>query len=263
MFKKIVLCLVAVALISCSTEKSAFSRRKISNDITFFMTTDLHYGDNDDNKDEAFAANRATIDMMNILPGSDYPGDIAGTVDRPRAVIVTGDITEDGLLEEWQWFTADYGVNGECRVRYEVYEGWGNHDCHGDRMFVMDGIRERNKKRVGLSNISDNGYHYSWDWGDFHFIHLNVYPGTGAGDVNSWGDPADSLPFLIDDLKQTSGSSGKAVVIFIHFAFDKWMLENWQEWEQDAFYDVVRHYKIIAMFGGHGHELQAGKWRGI
>ena len=126
MFKRIVLCLICVTLISsCSSDKLAF-RGKTSGGITFFMTTDLHYGDMDDNKDRAFGANKATIDMMNNLPGSEYPGDIPGKVDRPRAVVVTGDIAEDGLAEEWQWFTADYGVNGEGRVKYPVYEGWGN-----------------------------------------------------------------------------------------------------------------------------------------
>jgi hypothetical protein len=263
MFKRIALCLIAVILISsCSNDKLAF-RGKTAKGITFFMTTDLHYGDNDDNNDEALGANRATIDMMNKLPGSEYPGDIPGKVARPRAVLVTGDIAEDGLAEEWQWFIADYGVNGEGRVKYPVYEGWGNHDCHQDRMFVMDGIRERNKKRAGLSNISENGYHYSWDWGNFHFIHLNIYPGTGAGDVNSWGNPADSLTFLISDLEKNVGTSGKGIFLFMHFSFDRWGLENWHLWEQDAFYNVVKDYNIITMFGGHGHELLWGKWRGI
>lgn len=261
MFKKIFFCIIAAALISCSADKSALSRKKlVYNDITFFIATDTHYGVGDD---EAVPANQRTIDIINTLPGTAYPAAIGGTVDSPRTVIVTGDLTEDTKPEEWEWFTADYGLNGEGRLKYPVYEGWGNHDFHGERMFVMDGIYERNKKRHGLTNVSSNGYHYSWDWDDVHFVQLNIYPGTGTGDPNSWGNPADSLPFLIDDLKQNIGSSGKAVVLFMHFSFDGWGLENWQLWEQDAFYDAVKDYNIIAMFGGHGHELLKGNWRGI
>lgn len=264
MLKKIFLCITALILISCSAGKSTLDKRaSVNNDITFFITADPHYGDNDDNDDEAISANQTTIDIMNALPGAPYPPAIGGMVDVPRAVVVVGDLTENTLSEEWEWFTADYGVNGEGRLKYPVYEGWGNHDSHDNRMFVMDGIYERNKKRKGLINISSNGYHYSWDWDGVHFIQLNIYPGTGTGDPNSWGNPADSLPFLIDDLEKYVGSSNKAVVLFMHFSFDSWMLKNWQRWEQDAFYDAVKDYNVIAMFGGHGHEFLYGNWRGI
>jgi len=259
MFKKIFLCLIAAALISCSAEKSAIIRRKSSNDITFFIATDTHYKSND----ETASANQTTIELMNALPGTAFPSETGGTVDSPRAVIVTGDLTENGLSEEWESFTANYGIYKEGRLNYPVYEGWGNHDCHNNRTIVMDGICERNSKRSGLTNISNNGYHYSWDWDGVHFVQLNIYPGTGTGDPNSWGDPADSLPFLIDELRQNVSSSGKAIVIFMHFSFDEWGLENWQTWEQDAFYDAVKDYNVIAMFGGHGHEFLSGKWRGI
>lgn len=91
-------------------------------DITFFITSDTHYGVE---ADGAIPANQATIDIMNAMPGTAYPVSIGGTVDTPRGVVVTGDLTEAGLTEEWGWFTADYGINGEGRVNYPVYEGWG------------------------------------------------------------------------------------------------------------------------------------------
>ena len=58
-------------------------------DITFFISSDTHYGVGDD---EAILANRKTIDMMNTMPGKDYPTSIGGTVDVPRGVVVTGDL---------------------------------------------------------------------------------------------------------------------------------------------------------------------------
>lgn len=49
----------------------------------------------------------------------------------------------------------------------------------------------------------------------------------------------------------------------MHFSFDGWGLENWQPWEQDIFYNAVKNYNVIAMFGGHGHTTLSGDWRGI
>jgi cytolysin (calcineurin-like family phosphatase) len=261
MFKKVFVCIIAVALTSCSAEHSIFNQKaSAQKDITFFIITDTHYGVGED---EGTPSNRTTIDLMNSLPGTKYPETIGGIVDNPRGVIVLGDLTQDGLSEEWDWFIADYGLNGEGPVKYPVYEGWGNHDCHQERMFVMNGVKQRNKARPGLINVSGNGYHYCWDWDGVHFIQLNIYPGTGSGDPNSWGNPADSLRFLRNDLRKHIGRSGKPVVLFVHFSFDDWGLKNWRDWEQDAFYHAVKDYHIIAMFGGHGHTTLSGNWWGI
>jgi cytolysin (calcineurin-like family phosphatase) len=261
MFKRVFFCIITIVLASCSAYLQAPDQKENTyNDITFFITTDTHYGAGDD---ESISANQATIDLMNSLPGTLYPVVLGGTVDTPRGVIVLGDLTQDGLSDEWEWFTADYGLDGRGRSNYPVYEGWGNHDCHNERMIVRDGILARNKKRPGLTNVSDNGYHYSWDWEDVHFIQLNIYPGGGSGDPNSWGNPEDSMTFLIDDLQKHVGTSDRAVILFLHFSFDDWGLENWQLWEQDNFYNAVKNYNIIAMFGGHGHTMLYGNWRGI
>jgi len=231
-------------------------------DITFFITSDTHYGVGDD---EAIPANRKTIDMMNMMPGTPYPVSVGGTVDTPRGVVVTGDLTEDALAEEWGWFTADYGVNGEGRINYPVYEGWGNHDYHDSRTTVLDGIALRNKTRPGLANVSSNGFHYSWDWDRVHFIQLNDYPGTDEGDPDSWGTPKDSLLFLKRDLSAAIKNSNRPVVIFFHRALDGWGLTNWSKDEQEAFLQVITPYKdnVIAIFGGHGHVALQGTWNGI
>lgn len=247
-------------LLSLFVISAVFAQRT---DITFFITSDTHYGVGDD---EAIPANRTVIDLMNAMPQTAYPDAVGGTVDRPRGVVVTGDLTQDARREEWDWFAADYGVNGEGRVQFPVYESWGNHDQHGsDVTAVTRGIAARNQSRPGLSNLSENGYHYAWDWDGVHFVQLNIYPGSGSGDPNSWGCPHDSLEFLQKDLSAAVGGSGRPVVLFCHFAFDGWGLTNWSAAEQEAFYQAVAPYKdnIIALFGGHGHAALEGTWNGI
>lgn len=226
-------------------------------DITFFIANDQHYGVGQR------TANQTTIDQMNALPGNTYLD--GNMVNFPMAVVAIGDLTQDGLQSEWEMFVTDYGLTGyEGRLDFPVYEGWGNHDQHpGASTAVTEGIKSRNQIRLGLTNISGNGYHYSWDWDGVHFVMLNIYPGVGEGDPASWGAPMDSLPFLVEDLAQYAGDPGRAVVLFMHNAFDGWGLANWTKWEQDAFYDAIKNYNVIAMFGGHGHAVLSGQWHGI
>lgn len=230
-------------------------------DITFFITSDTHYGVSSEN----LTNNLDTLDQMNAMQGTAYPATIGGTVDMPRGVVVTGDLTERGSQQEWDQFTAHYGVNGEGRISYPVYEGWGNHDGADGPGIVQNGIAQRNQTRPGLANISPNGYHYSWDWDGVHFIHLNDYPGTGEGDPTSWGSPKDNLPFLEQDLSAAIGNSDRPVIIFLHRPFDGWGLGNWTAAEQEAFNEAITPYKsnIIAMFTGHGHVFMEGTWNGV
>lgn len=227
--------------------------------VTLFVVSDLHYGVGGEE------ATRATIDLMNGLPGAAYPESVGGPVNYPEVVVATGDLTQDGLQAEWDMFVADFGLTGqEGRLHYAVYDGWGNHDQHpGNTSPVTEGIKERNLLRPGLTNVSSNGYHYSWDSDGVHFVMLNEYGGTGSGDPNSWGAPMDSLPFLVSDLKAHVGASRKGVVIFTHFAFDNWGLSNWKPWEQDAFFQAIKDYNILALIGGHGHAVLTGRWNGL
>jgi hypothetical protein len=53
------------------------------------------------------------------------------------------------------------------------------------RFPVPQGIAMRNALgRLGVSSVSPNNLHYSWDWGPLHLVQLNLYPGTIGDEVS-------------------------------------------------------------------------------
>ena len=238
-----------------------------TNDVTFYVTSDLHYGASP----TTAAANEMTIDFVNVLPGTAYPSAVGGNVATPRGVVITGDLTNAGTTEQWALFIKDYGVNGEGRICYPVYEGWGNHDggiAPGSP--VGPGIAERNKTRVGVKNVSENGLHYSWDWDQVHMVHLNLYAGdlrVKHGSMDGPGhEPQYSLKFLKEDLAKNVGKSGRPVIIMMHFGFDEGFSMGWGWWaaeERDAFYEAIKDYNVIGILYGHTHAADHYQWKGI
>ena len=240
--------------------------------VTFFITSDLHYGASV----TAVEANRRTIDAMNGLAGLFYPERLGGDVIRtPRGFVLLGDLVDDGnapdAAEVWSMFTADYGVNGEGRAVFPVYEGVGNHD--GDpKNPPRQGILARNKLRPAVKNISPDGLHYSWDWGRVHFVQLNLFPGSAGEDIiNPWGQkfqgewkfPRHSLEFLKEDLAENVSLSGRPVVLFQHYGWDEWSRGWWSEGERAAFREAVRGFNIAGVFWGHSHAVQRIDWEGL
>ncbi len=232
------------------------------NDITFFSVSDCHYGATY----EENALMRAGIDRMNTLPGTAYPaGAGGGIVDVPRGVLALGDLINDGAnttLQKLQWtqWTNDFGVNGECRVKYPVYEGFGNHDLNAN-LFIQDQIKARTQERIELTAISSNGYHYSWDWDRVHFLQLNLFPGD-VHETPNYGpvhDPQYALAFLKQDLATHVGDSGRPVVIGQHYdPRDNWWTEN----QKSNFYNAITNYNVICIIHGHtGTGIYT--WRGL
>jgi hypothetical protein len=241
-------------------------------DVLFFVASDTHYGATV----TAAAANARTIEAMNGLPGKRFPKPVGPEiVGAPRGVVVLGDLVDDGNApdagEFWAVFAADYGAAGEGRLAFPVYEGAGNHDGDPGRP-VREGIKRRNPGRPGLRSISSDGLHYSWDWGRFHCIQLNLFPGSAGDDIpNPWGrlfegdwrKPGHSLEFLIKDLAESVGSSGRPVILFQHYGWDEWSRGWWSDREREAYGAAIRGYQIAAVFWGHSHAVQRIDWNGI
>jgi hypothetical protein len=239
----------------------------VRNDVTFFVATDLHYGASE----TAAAANEATIDNMNSLPGTRFPADVGGGIVRtPRGILLTGDLTDNGAgkdgREQWNAFVADYGVNSEGRAAFPVYEGGGNHDG-GPGSLVAQAIKARTLKRPAVKNVSSDGLNYSWDWDQVHCVQLNLYPGNERdkqGKLDGkWNDPDRSLDFLISDLKQNVGASGRSVFLLHHYGWDDFSLGWWSDNEREALYNAIRPYNIIGILYGHSHAARIHKWKGV
>ncbi len=241
--------------------------KHVKDDVTFFVTSDCHYGLG--NNDEL---NRKVIDEMNWLPGAELPKAVGGgVVPTPRGVVLNGDLLDKGFEtatapHAWAAFEKDYGLIGnDGRLGYPLYEGFGNHDGMTGPSYSRAGIKERNQKRVGLTMISPNGFHYSWDWDNVHLTQLNLFPGTDSADCITGPanhHPEDSLGFLKADLKKNVGDSGKIVIVFCHYCYSGGMADWWNERAKDRFREVLTGYRVV-LIHGHSHGAYVYNWKDL
>ena len=240
-------------------------------DLTFYSYSDIHYGADNGGKSPPKEKSEM-MDEINTLPGKPYPDAVGGVVGQPRGVIMPGDLINDGAVsqkypKQWESYIADFGVNGEGRCKWPVFEAIGNHDLN-DNLFVFNKIKERNVLRKQLKlidNVSSNGYHYSWDWEGIHFVNLNLFGGNvwnGEADAYGWAHhPQYARDFLIKDLQEHVGNSGRPVVYIEHF---RPVDENWWTFSAaDKLQKVLQNYNVIAMLVGHQGGGVKNVWRGI
>jgi cytolysin (calcineurin-like family phosphatase) len=249
-----------------STHFNFRNQKTKKNDVTFFITSDTHYG----KTDSVSFYNARIIEEMNKLPGLTYPVRNFGKVKKPSGLVITGDLTE-GEPDQWKLFVDDMGLNGKSgKLQYPVYEGFGNHDGLVGGA-IREGIKERNPKRKKVKMISENGLHYSWEWDNYHFANLNLYPGSTWDSSCEWchyfktsfREAEKSLEFLKNDLEINVGNSKKEIILFFHYGFDEWGHKWWTLSEMEAFYSIIKDYNVKAIFYGHTHSFNSHKWRGI
>ncbi len=256
-------------LITLALLAFALPQQAPTEDLTFLVVSDTHYGQDQWADNEA--QNKAVIDRMNAIPGTAWPASVGGgVVDTPRGVLVPGDLTDTGEYTNWNgyWFFGwidgfrdDYALGGQGRIAWEVYEGYGNHDIHSPADgTVLAGIQSRNTTRADVVNVSSNGLHYSFDWplGDtsLHLVNLNVYPGAA-------GDAENSLDFLVQDLASEVGTTGRPIVLYHHYGFDSFSNGWWTAAERDAYGQAIASYNVIAIFHGHTHGTFHRIWNDI
>ena len=240
-------------------------------DITFLSTSDSHHREPDHKAGNHNAMNRASIEEMNAITNVAWPEKIGGGhIGKPSGVVMLGDCIDDGDRkegarclsdEQYKLWLADFGLDGtDGQLKYPVFEGWGNHDGppvgkEKSGFSFQDHLKKRNliRKEKGLiSNVSSNGLHYSWDWGDVHFVQMNIYPAdqqrAGIHYSPVWHDPQGSLTFLKQDLADKVGTNGRPVVLLSHCGFDTdwWVKEDWA-----AAYEAAKTYNVVLYLYGH------------
>ena len=211
-------------------------------------------------------ANQRFLELIKKLPGTPIPEPQGGgSVSKQiKGMLVTGDLIDSADKSggnysqmqrfEWDRYKRDYGLTGkEGALPYPVYELHGNHDGPQGDTFIVDDIVLRNSTRPGLGHISENGLHYSWDWGPLHLVCLGIFP--GEGDQRREGfhyAPRQSLEFLKKDLKQEVGESGRPVVLAFHL-HPNGPEYDWPPQDLQAFREICESYNVVAMFHGHTH----------
>ena len=259
----------ASALLSWATEPLA-CQAPPRRDVTFLVTSDVHYDafENEDRNDRV----RDTLHAMNGVTNLAWPEELGGgLVQSPRAVLVLGDVIDDGDRKldgrhqtpvQFGFFEKDFGLDGtDGLLKFPVFETWGNHDGPPVGQEKLGFSFQAQLKRQNLlrqqkgwlANLSTNGLHYSWDWEGVHFVQLGLYP---ADEQNprlkryspEWHNPQGALTFLKEDLPRHVGTSGRPVVLLSHCGFDTdwWHTNDWR-----AAYDAVRPFNVILYMYGH------------
>ena len=268
---RLLLPLVCLAMLipSCRAADGPRGPADAPTGVTFIATSDSHYDafENEDRNER----DRATIDRINAIAGVAWPEQLGGdAVNRPRGVVALGDLIDDGDRQiegknqtqpQWAFFVKDFGLDGtDGRLKYPAFETWGNHDGPpvGKERFgfsTQAHLKERNRIRLRkglITNLSENGLHYSWDWDRVHLVQLGIYPADAQHpDIRYnrvWHDPQGALAFLKKDLQKNVGDSGRPVVVMAHCGFDTdwWHKDDWK-----AFYEAVRPYNVVAYLHGH------------
>jgi cytolysin (calcineurin-like family phosphatase) len=154
-----------------------------------------------------------------------------------------------------------------------VYEVHGNHDSPHGTGHAIDKIIERNQNRPGLVNLSANGLHYSWDWNQTHFINLGLIVGTDHSISRRRRYAAlDSLDFLVSDLREKVGNSGRPIIITHHVDIARYTTacdpegpatsKEWDPCDVRAFHQALADFNIAAIFYGHTHARNIFRWDG-
>lgn len=258
------------------------------NSISFFVVGDTHYLANKDRISELDEKSRETttrlVEWLNKLPGAELPQSVGGgRLAVPKGVIHVGDIIDTGDKQgrtqiakqetEWRTFTDDFGLTGQDgRLKLPIYEVHGNHDGPAGEGLAIDGIKERNKKRPGLTNVSDNGLHYSWNWGGVHFVNLGIVVGPVKEVTRKRRyAPLDSLPFLIDDLAQHAKDE-RPIVITHHIDVARFSGPcdrdapptggEWDSCDVAAYHQLLSKHNVAAVLYGHTHVRNVFRWNG-
>lgn len=282
--------LASVTFASGLSQESTGQEAASNEVLSFIVAGDTHYLADKDFPERMDAKSQAIcgrlVDTFNRLAGTSIPDEAGGGVVRPPLglihvgdIIDTGDkkggVTDKMQATEWGAFVDDYGLNGtDGRLKIPVYEVFGNHDAPHGTGLALEKIIERNKRRPSVSNVSANGLHYSWDWGNVHFVNLGLIVGTDQNVTRKRRYAAlDSLEFLVSDLNEKVGTSGRPVVITHHVDVARYTQscdlsvpadsKEWDPCDVSAFYAAISKQNVLGIFYGHTHVRNVLRWDGI
>ena len=261
----------------------------VDDELAFFVVGDTHYfadAEHPSRLDEKSAAvTSRMVAQLNTLVGTEIPERSGGGIVRkPFGVIHAGDVIDTGdkagkLQSEMQRtevaaFEKSMGLTGrDGALDFPVCEVHGNRDGPGGKGPAIDSIIERNKTRPGVTHVSSNGLHYSWDVGDVHFVNLGIVVGSVAGIARRRRyAPMESLDFLVKDLEDKVGASGRPVIITHHVDVARYTVpvpdderfsdKEWDPADVGGFHKALADYNVPAIFHGHTHARSVWRWDG-
>jgi hypothetical protein len=282
--------LAAAGLGLMSAPRTSAADESSATKISFFVVGDTHFLAEKESPGKMNGKSAETcdrlVDTLNRLAGTAIPPEAGGgEVLKPAGLIHAGDIIDTGdkngrvqeemQRTEWSAFTDAYGLTGrDGRLKLPVYEVFGNHDAPHGTGLALEKIKERNKRRPSVTNVSDNGLHYSWDWGPAHFLNLGLIVGNAKSVARKRRYAAlDSFDFLVADLKSQVGSSGRPIVITHHIDIARYTGpcdpdappdgKEWDPCDVRAFHEALKGFNVAGIFYGHTHFREIFRWDGL
>jgi 3',5'-cyclic AMP phosphodiesterase CpdA len=212
--------------------------RAASRDVTFLALSDTHLGYVPED------VHAALVPKLDDIAGRAYPRELEGTVATPRALVITGDLTERGKDDEWQRIMYFYGTSrttaSNAGLKVPVFEVVGNHDkVHGP--YVTDQVAARH-----------GGKPYAWDLDDLHFVALGEAPDD------------DALAWLARDLARVD--SDVPLVVYFHLALlGPWSTGNWfaDGDYKERLAKLLEGRCVAAIVHGHHHASGRYAWHGF
>jgi 3',5'-cyclic-AMP phosphodiesterase len=187
--------------------------------------SDLHIGGNENGLDP-IPRLEAVIEAVRSLPN------------RPDAVLVSGDLTDDGAVE-------GYRIAREMLARLEVplHVFPGNHDD-----------RARLREAFALPGAGDDPVNYSVEMGELRVVALDsIVPGQDPGDF-----PPEQLRWLDGEL---SAEPEAPTLMAVHHpplatGIPEWDAINLLPPQREALAEVLaRHPQVRGIVGGHLHRV--------
>jgi hypothetical protein len=167
--------------------------------------------------------------------------------DHIRGVIIAGDLTQAGsesvpagskICREYTAYRDAFGRCGdEGKLRFPVYDGYGNHDFplspgtgdvdHHPVIDYLDRLTidyRPGQPSDGYDDATEGTGHYAWRWDDIWFVSLNLKQGYDeepivkpSTNTTRIADPHDSLRFLREFLQSRTDDGTRQIVILAHY----------------------------------------------
>ena len=216
------ICIVIVAaLISSVAEVRA-------EDFTFVVWSDTHYG-----YDDYLGYRNNAIGDINSIAGTAFPPPFAGVVEPLDLVVVAGDLTDHGLLSEWQSY-----VSGRASLNCPVYEVLGNHEYLAHEIQPIF--------------VQEHGHRwYSFDHGGVHFVMLDS---TDLSYQDSFISD-EQLAWLASDLAAVGTT--RPVIVVLHHSPGEVVTST-----PNSFVNTLNPYNVVVILHGHWHSVTQYLWNG-
>lgn len=197
---------------------------------------------------------RDILDLTNWPTGDPDVMFTSGSVSRPEAIIINGDLTMDWNQKKQTNMETNYQdtVNS-----FAVLPGLGNHDYSSDKSDetlsipytrkIITEQRSPNFPAYWITHYSEGSMAYAWERGNYVFIQLHNHPDYKSDDPSY---PISRSRNWLEDRLAEATAAGKYVVLNSHYDFDDTKMSSDVGWLKSA----LRDSSVVAHFRGHYYD---------